>query len=250
VRRGRAGTFWCASGAVLVAFGLTACGESNQDRSAKIAAQGKHAMQDAGLLKVARSNRDVKVGETALVRADGAVAAAVELDNRGSTAQVDVPVLIDVTDAKGASVYRNDANGLQPSLQRIAVVARGARAWWVNDQLLGAESGSKLQVRVGAAASTTSVPDVKVRDVHFEDNATGRYLTGVVVNHTGKVQTNLPVFAVAVRGGKVVAAGRSLVAKVAPGDPTKKPRFQVFFIGDPQGAKVHVTVAPNVKEAS
>lgn len=240
----------CACAASVVALGLTACGESNQDRSAKIAAQGKHAMQDAGLLKVRKLNADVKVGQTALVRGDGAVAAAVELDNRGTTAQADVPVLIDVTDAKGTSLYRNDANGLQPSLQRIAVVPRGSRAWWVNDQLLGAEQAKRLKVRVGTAADTASVPDVTVRDVHFEDNASGRYLTGIVVNHTGKVQTNLPVFAVAVRGGKVVAAGRSLVAKVASGDPAKKPRFQVFFIGDPKGAKVHVTVAPNVKEAS
>jgi hypothetical protein len=240
----------CASGVVLAAAGLAGCGESNQDRSARIAAQGKHAMEDAGLLKVTRRNPDVKVARTALVRADGAVAAAVELDNRGAKAQVDVPVLIDVTDAKGTSLYRNDANGLQPSLQRIAVVPRGGRAWWVNDQLLGADSGRRLQVRVGAAGTATSVPDVTVHDVHFEDNATGRYLTGTVVNHTGRLQTNLPVFAVAVRAGRVVAAGRSLVPKVAPGDPAKKPRFQVFFIGDPQGAKVHVTVAPNVKEAS
>jgi hypothetical protein len=239
-----------ACGIMLAAAGLSACGESNQDRSAKIAAQGKHAMEDAGLLKVTKLNPDVKVTEQALLRADGAVAAAVELDNRGSTAQADVPVLIDVTDAKGASLYRNDANGLQPSLQRIALVPRGAKAFWVNDQLLGAEDGTKLDVRVGAAAKASSVPDVKVTDVHFEDNASGRYLTGIVVNHTGKVQTNLPVFAVAQRGGKIVAAGRSLVPKVVPGDPAKKPRFQVFFIGDPQGATVHVTVAPNVKEAS
>jgi hypothetical protein len=239
-----------AGAIVLAAAGLSACGESNQDRSAKIAAQGKHAMEDAGLLKVTKANREVTVARTALVRADGAVAAAVELRNRGKTAQADVPVLIDVTDAKGGSLYRNDANGLQPSLQRIAVVPRGGRAYWVNDQLLGAEDGTKLKVRVGAAADVRSVPDVTVSDVHFEDNASGRYLTGTVVNHTRTVQTNLPVFAVAERGGKIVAAGRSLVPKAVPGDPAKKPRFQVFFVGDPHGAKVHVTVAPNVKEAS
>lgn len=238
------------AGVALLAVAVSACGESNQDRSAKIAALGKHAMQDAGTLRITKANPDVKVAQSALVRADGSVAAAVELDNRGGTAQADVPVLIDVTDAKGTSLYRNDANGLQPSLQRVALVDRGQEVWWVNDQLLGADDASRLHVTVGAAAAVATPPDVKARDVHFEDNASGRYLTGTIVNHTGKVQTNLPVFAVALRGGKVVAAGRALVPKVLPGDPKKPARFQVFFIGDPKGAKVHVTVAPNVKEAS
>jgi hypothetical protein len=58
------------------------------------------------------------------------------------------------------------------------------------------------------------------------------------------------VFAVALKGDKVVAAGRALVPKVLPGDPAKKPRFRLYFIGDPKGAKIDVTVAPNVKEAS
>jgi hypothetical protein len=234
-----------AAAGVLAVLTLTAC-ESNQDRSARIAAEGQHAMRSQGTLRIAKANPDVKVTRTALVRGGGSVAAAVELDNTGA-AQADVPVLIDVTDAKGASLYRNDQVGLQPSLQRVALVPEGAHAWWVNDQLLGAEQGArKVRVKVGKAADVARVPDVEATDVHFEDD----YLTGVVVNHTDKLQTNLPVFAVALKGGKVVAAGRALLPKVPPGSPVKKPRFRLYFVGDPRGAKIELTVAPNVKEAS
>lgn len=234
---------------VVTVLTLSAC-ESNQDRSARIAAEGQHAMEDAGNLKVNKRNPDVKVERTALVHGGGAVAAAVELDNTGG-AQADVPVLIDVTDAKGASLYRNDQVGLQPSLQRLALVGKGDTAWWVNDQLLGAEQGAKkVTVKVGTASGVAKVPDVKVSDVHFEKAAGGEFLTGTIVNHTAKPQTNLPVFAVALKGDEVVAAGRALVPKALPGDPVKKPRFRLYFVGNPKGAKVHVTVAPNVKEAS
>jgi hypothetical protein len=229
----------------LASLALVGC-ESNQDRSARIEAEGKHAMQDAGTLKITRANADVKVGQTALLSANGASVAAVQLDNHGG-AQADVPVLIDVRDAKGASLYRNDAVGLQPSLQHVALVGRGDGTWWVNDQLLGAEQGAKkLSVKVGVASPVTKVPDVKATDVHFDTD----HLTGIIVNHTDKVQTDLPVFAVALKGGKVVAAGRALVPKVPPGDPAKPARFRLYFVGNPKGAKIDLTVAPNVKEAS
>jgi hypothetical protein len=228
---------------------LTAC-ESNQDRSARIEAEGKHVMQDQGTLKVTKANADVKVLRTALVHGGGSVAAAVELDNKGG-AQADVPVLIDVTNAKGTSLYRNDQVGLQPSLQRLALIGKGDRVWWVNDQLLGADQGAKkVSVKVGAAAPVAKAPDVTVTGVHYETQEGGAFLTGTVVNHTDTLQTNLPVFAVALKGDKVVAAGRALVAKVPPGTPAKKPIFRLYFIGNPKGAKIQVTLAPNAKEAS
>ena len=59
------------------------------------------------------------------------------------------------------------------------------------------------------------------------------------------------MFGVAIRGGKVVAAGRAIVEKLDPA-PTKKPvRFKIYFIGDPKGAALKLTTAPTVlKEAS
>ena len=118
---------------------LSAC-ESTADRSARIAGEGRRKIQATGRLEI-RPNGDVRAGRAAVVRgAGGAVAAAVELRNHSGRAQADVPVLIDVRDARGASVYRNDTVGLQPELQRLALVRGHASAWWVNDQLLGARA--------------------------------------------------------------------------------------------------------------
>ena len=59
-----------------------------------------------------------------------------QLTNRGASAQTDVPVTLEVRDAKGASVYRNDTKGIEASLQQIAELPAHATLWWVDDQIL------------------------------------------------------------------------------------------------------------------
>jgi hypothetical protein len=231
--------------AAVAPLGLAAC-ESTADKSARIAREGRQAVKAAGRLRVDRANRDVRVVRAVVVRgAGGASAAAVEVRNRGARAQAGVPVLIDVRDARGASVYRNDTVGLQPALQRLALVPGRASAWWVNDQVLSASPARTVKARVGAARTVGRTADVALRDIHFESDATGRFLTGIATNKSSAVVRDVPVFGVALRGGRVVAAGRALLAKLVPAATAKKPfRFRLFFVGDPRGARVVLTVAP------
>lgn len=231
--------------AVVAPLGLAAC-ESTADKSARIAREGKRAVQATGRLEVRRPNPDVRAVRAVVVRgAGGTAAAAVELRNRGARAQADVPVLIDVRDAKGASVYRNDMLGLQPALQRIASVRGGASAWWVNDQVLASTPPRTVRARIGTARSVARAAEVVLSDVHFDSDATGRFLTGTATNRSAAVVRNVPIFGVALHGHKVVAAGRALLPKVPPAAARKKPlHFRLFFVGDPRGARVVLTVAP------
>jgi hypothetical protein len=230
----------------VLAAGLSAC-ESTADKSARIAAEGKKAVQASGTLKI-RPSADLKVARAVVVRgAGGAVAAAVEVRNRGGAAQRDVPVLFDGRVARGKTLYENDQVGLQPALQRLASVRARRTAWWVNDQVTVASAPRRVRARVGAApaARPGSVPDVSVRGLHWESDATGRYMTGTVVNPVARVLTDIPIFAVALKGKKVVAAGRALVPKLPAKGNRKKVVFRLFFVGDPRGARVQLTVAPN-----
>jgi hypothetical protein len=231
--------------ALLAPLALSAC-ESTADKSARIAREGKEAVKAAGRLDVTHPNAEVRVTRAVVVRGDGgAVAAAVELRNAGARAQANVPLLIDVHDAKGASVYRNDTIGLQPALQRVALVRGGGSAWWVNDQVTATDPPRTITAKVGAAKAVAAAPSVTLRDVHFDGDDTGRYLTGTVVNGSKAVQQQLPIFAVALKGRRVVAAGRALVPKLpAAGAPGKPVTFRLFFVGDPRGARIALTVAP------
>jgi hypothetical protein len=234
---------------LLAAAGLSAC-ESTADKSARIAAQGKQAVQAAGTVKI-QHNAELRVARAVVVRgAGGAVAAAVEVRNAGARAQRDVPVLIDVRDARGASLYKNDKVGLQPALQRLATVGAKRSAWWVNDQVTAASTPASVRARVGAAPAAAHVPKVRVRGVRFDGDSTGRYLTGTVVNPARRVLRDVGIFAVALKGSRVVAAGRALVPKLPAAGSPKKVVFRLFFVGEPRGARVVVTVVPNAGTSS
>ncbi len=224
-------------------LGLGAC-ESNQDRSAAIAKQGKHAIAAGNALKVDATSRDVRVISTTLINGDGgAQAVAVKLHNSGG-AQGDVPVLLQAGKGAGEPLYTNATAGTQPSLQRIALVASGTDTWWVDDQVMGAPDQQSLSVKIGAGRPVTKVPEVTATGLKLTSDPGGTFLTGTLTNRSGAVQSNLPIFGVGLKGGKVVAAGRSLVASLPAASTPVPTAFQMFFIGDPTGTKIAVSVAP------
>jgi hypothetical protein len=233
------GALLCA----VVLLGLSAC-ESNQERSAKIARQGRHAIAAGPALRAGAANRDVRILSTTLINGDGgAQAVAVGLRNTGA-AQANVPVLLQARAGSGPPVYTNATAGLQPSLQRVALVAPGSTVWWVDDQVIGAPARRSLHVQIGAGRPAARAPVVTVSDVHLSDDSGATALTGTLTNRSGVAQPSLPVFAVARRGSRVVAAGRALVASLPAGATPVAHAFALFFVGSPAGATIAVTVAP------
>lgn len=225
----------------LLLLALTAC-ESNYARSARISREGRRLIAATGRFRLGPESRDVHVGRAVIVRGGGTLAAVVELRNRGARAQSGVPLLIDVRDGHGTSVYRNDLQGLQPALQHAGLVPARGRAWWVDDQLLGVTAAARVHARVGRGRALARSPRVALRGVGYRTDSNGTYLTGRIVNRTGRLLRNLPVYAVALRGRRIVAAGRALVPKAPPSG--KPGRFRLIFVGNPKGAHVEISVAP------
>jgi hypothetical protein len=117
-----------------------------------------------------------------------------------------------------------------------------AAAWWVDDQLLAATAAKRVRVKVGRGRALARAARVRLRGVGYRSDSDGTYLTGTIVNRTGRLLRNLPVYAVALKGRRIMAAGRALVPKARP---TGKPgRFRLIFVGNPKGAHVEITVAP------
>ena len=114
--------------AAAVAIALVASGcETTQELSAKIGRKLGHQSAVAGTTSLGTANRDVRVARSALVGSGGQYAVALRAhQRRAPQAQSDFPVLIDVLDAKGHPVYRNDTDGdrgLAPAVR----AAAGAR---------------------------------------------------------------------------------------------------------------------------
>jgi hypothetical protein len=238
------------AGAALLAGGLAGC-ESSQTKSARLAREGAGAAKLTAVAAGPR-NREVRVARTKLLRGpDGTAAAVVELRNTGTRPQARVPVQISVRDGRGRPVYKNDLRGLQPALQQLAYLGAGRRAYWVHNQVLAARPPRKLSVRVGRAlgkAPAGRPPKVVVDRVRIDRDSTGRFVTGRVRNLSAIAQRDMPIYGVALREGRVVAAGRAIIDRVDPAPTPRRITFRMFFVGDPRGARLVVQPVPTVLE--
>jgi hypothetical protein len=185
----------------------------------------------------------VEVRASALVRGNEGVAAVVTLRNRSATALRDIPIELTVRDARGAALYTNTAPGLASNLTRVSYLPGHGELAWVDDHVSGAGSPSTATARVGEGTPATGViPALSTEGTRpFEDPTNGMGAEGNLVNRSGIAQKDVVVYALARRAGAVVAAGRALVPLAAPGAPT---HFQVFFVGNPQGAQLQASAPP------
>lgn len=228
-----------AATSVLVLAGCSA----TADKAAKFADEGSKAFEAKGLV-VAERNADVEVEDAQLLRDASGSAAVVTLRNTGAKTLQDVPIALDVSDAGGTSIWKNDASGLEPSLVSVPVLARGATTTWINDQVLPvAGTAAKVQARAGAAKpAPAALPEITVAAPQLEgDPVDGVAARGELTNGSDVEQKDLVVYGLARKGGKVVAAGRAVVPRVRAG---AKARFAIFFIGDPRGAALDVSAPP------
>ena len=121
-----------------------------------------------------------------------------------------------------------------------------ARFLWVNDQVDPGARVKSARARIGEPTRPPPkrVPRIELTRPRFEqDPVSGVAATGYVRNESDVEQRRLVIYAVARRGGKVVAAGRGQINRLKP---RKRARYNVFFIGNPRGASVSVTAPPTV----
>jgi hypothetical protein len=242
----RARSITVAGLALLVATSLAAC-ESTQSRSAGLEREGgKELLADSGV-KIEKESTDVKVTSATVLSDPNGSAVVVSLHNSSDKNLVDVPILIEVLDAKGKSVYTNAIPGIEPALAAVPFIPAGGDVDWVNDQVLAAGKPKSVKVKVGASTDSYSgpQPDIEVSAPKVEgDPVSGIEATGTVVNKTGKDQERLLLYAVGRQGGRVVAAGRGAIEHLKAG--TKPLHYDIFFIGDPTGTDLEVTEFPTL----
>lgn len=228
-----------------VALVATGC-QSTQEKSAQIAAELGPVKQEKGL-KISQRSKDVKVVSTALLTDVNGSAVVVEVRNESNRDLANVPILIDVRNAKGRSVYSNDLPGLEAALTSIPYVEAGKEATWVHDQVLAAGKPESVEVTVGEGGTpyTGKPPEFTATGPKLEgDPYSGVVAGGNVENKSGGKNERLLLYAVARQGGEVVAAGRGAIEKIKS-EPKPLP-YNVYFIGDPTGADVEMTWFPTL----
>jgi hypothetical protein len=224
--------------AVLVALTASGC-ETTQQESAKIARRLGHQSANPGTTRVGATNRAVRVVRSALVSGSPA-AVAIELRNGGARAQASIPVLVTVRDAHGAVVYRNDTRGIEPSIQQLALLEAHATGWWVDNEVLAnGEPAAAAAARVGAATGSAAPPAaIELSEVSASNSFPGPHVNVTVRNRGPRAASQLPLYAVAIAGGKVVGAGRAIVATLGPGASAPA---EIPMTGTVSGARIIVS---------
>jgi len=230
------------AGVVLMATGC----ESTQDKSARIAAELGPVAQEKGL-RIAERSEDVRVLDTTLLSDANGSAVVVEVRNDSGRDLVEVPILIDVLDAEGRSVYRNDIPGIEPALAAIPFVPAGGEVTWVHDQVLATGKPASVEVTLGASDASFSgeQPQVSVSEPKLEgDPYTGVAAGGEVLNRSGEDLDRLLLYGIARDGREVVAAGRGAIEPLKANG--KDVAYNIYFIGDPRGTDLTVTQFPTL----
>jgi hypothetical protein len=228
---------------VLAVGSLSAC-ESTQEKSRKLEARGGSLAAEKGV-SVAKSAKGVKVISTDALQDENGTAAVVRLRNVGKETLANLPITIDVRGAGRKSLFRNDQPGLEPTLAHVPILRPGESFTWVNDQVAASGKPRSVKARVGEGSTVkeADLPKLALSGAKLEsDPVSGVAAVGYVANRSKVEQRKLVIFAVARRGGRVVAAGRAQVPKLKVG---KRAKFQAFFIGNPKGARLEVSAPPS-----
>jgi hypothetical protein len=233
------------AGFAILTTALSAC-QSTEQESARIARQSKQQTSTSSELRLGGRNHAVRVSHVTLLDREGRLAVAAQLTSTAARPQRDIPILVTIAGRGGKTLYSNAAGGIEPALQRIALLEAHQSAWWVDDQVLLAGAPTRTDVKVGAAGKVRVVATATpaTRAVHTVSQAGIATIAATLVNRSTKPLSKVAVFGVALRGGRVVAAGRAAVAALAGRVGASTP-FQIVLIGDPSGAKIELTAVPS-----
>jgi hypothetical protein len=223
---------------LLAALALAGC-ETTAEKSAKLERAAKRASVVQSGLLITHPSTDVKVLETAALHGSEGAAAVVVVRNNSSRPLRAVPIAITVKNAGGQTLFQNNAPGLEAALVSVASLPAHGELSWVDDQLPATGKPATVSAVLGQAPAAAAPPKIEIQGAHtIEDPSRGIGTGAMISNRSPIAQQNLVVFAVARRGGRIVAAGRANVAELAA---HASAQFQVFFVGDPRGARLQLS---------
>ncbi|MEV4419545.1 hypothetical protein AB0L40_06140 [Patulibacter sp. NPDC049589] len=230
--------------AVLGGASLTGC-VSTQTKSIRSKVVVDRTLLSRRAVTVVRADPRVEVRDVSVLRRDGLVAAVVvRLRNRGTAPLNDLPIAVGVRTPQGRRVVLNARPSL-PYWQTHAPAAapRGIATWVYVLPRARRLRGTAFAVVGPAERPPTRAGTVPRIDVVTRGAASAGAVPVAVRSHTDVPQYGLELYAVARRGGRVVAVGRLPLDHLGS---DASARASIPLIGDARGAVVRVVTAPTL----
>jgi len=233
----------CVVSMAAVTAAVSGCA-TTQDANKRIDARFDRTLSSRKPLDFTGSDPDVRVTDTAVVKGKEGSAIVVLLRNHGDHPVNDLPIEVG---PRGGRPLNTEAN--VPYFQSHApAIAPGEEVAWVyttKEPLPSGAAFARVGARPAAAPTADNLPDVTVDDSSLTSGRDAGSVQTEVRNDSGVPQYDLDVYAVARRGGRYVAAGRTTLEHLGV---SKSAHLTLSLLGDAKGAHVQVFAPPTLFE--
>jgi hypothetical protein len=198
-------------------------------------------------LRVTRQDPAVRVLRLSLVSGSGGFALAVQVRSISTHSLTDLPISVGLGTHEGGKVYLNRSANLDYDQTHVVSIPPHGLETWVYT------SGRRLpgRGRPFADVGVTQLPEpvaatlprVEVAREPSASSSATRLLSLSVSNRSGIPQVSVPVYAVVVRRGRVLAAGRATVAHLGTHSSAT---VHLTLLGSARDAGVRISVLPTI----
>ena len=227
---------------------LTGC-DSTQQEAARARLKSLRVLASAAPTVVRHRNPDVRVAGVTLLRGRGGTAIAVHLRSNATHPLNDLPISVGIVARGGRHVRLNAAANVFYFETHLASIAARGSVTWVFTTARELPAAATPFAVVGARAS---VPPTSVHTLpRIEVAATGSARTtastsrlGVKVTNVSAVpQYQLQVYAIGLRRGRDVAAGRATISHLGTGSSET---LELTLLGDRPATSVKLEALPTM----
>ena len=230
--------------ALLAAAGLLAGCATTQQKAARLQLQNARLRAAQLSTRVSAAGSSVAVTGVSLVGRSGKTAFVVKLRNRGGRPVSDLPISVGYRLSSGRVVYVNAARGIGYFDSHLPLIGAGHAFTWIDTTARAVPAGARPFARVGGSSTVQvtglSAPPAIAADVA---KAAGGALEVTVRNRSGVTQYQLPVYAVASRGSRVLGAAVGTIAELAGGSSRT---LRLRLLGSAEGATVQLDTQPTI----
>jgi hypothetical protein len=206
-----------ALGAGAVAAGLAGC-VTTQEENSWLLLRNARQLAAESTVHVTVENPLVRVKSIEIVRGRGSNALVVSVANLGSRPLTDLPISVGVVAHRSAPVYLNGRANIDYYDTHVPAIPPHATTSWVLPGIRTLPAG-RVFARVGAArdpSSTTVAALPRIGAVQLADGGADR-LRIRLSNDSSLPQYTVQVYAVALRHGAAVGAGRTALFELNGG---------------------------------
>ena len=225
------------------ALGLTGC-VPTQRIAARARLVSARELASQGTTEVSRPNPDVTVGRLTLIHTQTGTAVVASLRNNASSTLTDLPISVGIHTHASHTVYLNRSANLDYFDSHVAAIAPHNVTIWVfttRRRVAGGRPFATVGVSQLHPPAGARLPQIDL-STRTEQSAPGSVAVSVS-NRSGIPQYDLPIYAVATRAGREVAAGRAAVTHLGTGATTT---LSINLLGESQRATVRLIVLPTI----